>query len=116
MTSRDASDYYMNMARRWFTAGWPEISRLPMTCRRDGQNQWSPCRRRGPKRKIQEQQTGFPDLTTPIEDMFSANDKPWRDLYGPERIPAHTGPWDHWQRRRGAGLCRRTRQRQQATV
>jgi len=29
----------------------------------------------GPKRRIQERQAGFPDLTTSIEDMFSANYK-----------------------------------------
>jgi len=29
----------------------------------------------GPKRGIQERLAGFPDLTTSIEDMFSAGDK-----------------------------------------
>ena len=29
----------------------------------------------GPKRRIQERLAGFPDLTTTIEDMFSAHDK-----------------------------------------
>ncbi len=43
----------------------------------------------GPKRGIQERLAGFPDLTTSIEDMFSAGDKSRRGLLGAERIPAH---------------------------
>lgn len=40
----------------------------------------------GPKRRIQERLAGFPDLTTTIEDMFSAHDKiatrlVWRGTY-----------------------------------
>jgi predicted ester cyclase len=44
----------------------------------------------GPKRRIQERLAGFGDLTTTIEDMFSANDKIVTRLVG---RGTHTGSY-----------------------
>jgi hypothetical protein len=45
----------------------------------------------GLKGRIQERLAGFPDLTTTIEDMFSAHDKLQRGLFGAARLPVHMG-------------------------
>ena len=76
MASQVASDRYLDVTRQWFTAGWAENLVLAdalfsETLRTNGVLVGAP----GPKRRIQERLAGFPDLTTCIEDMFSANDK-----------------------------------------
>jgi hypothetical protein len=81
----------MNLARRWFTEGWGRNVELAgdlfsENVRTNGVLVGAA----GPKRRIQERLAGFPDLTTTIEDMFSAHDKVvtrlvWRGT--------HTGPY-----------------------
>ena len=92
MASQVASDRYLDVTRQWFTAGWAENLVLAdalfsETLRTNGVLVGVP----GPKRRIQERLAGFPDLTTRIEDMFSAIDKIVTRLAGGERKPAHTG-------------------------
>ena len=80
----------MNLARRRFTEGWGRNAELAddlfsENVRTNGVLVGAA----GPKRRIQERLAGFPDLTTTIEDMFSAHDKVvtrlvWRGT--------HTGP------------------------
>jgi hypothetical protein len=60
----------------------------------------------GPKRKIEERLAAFSDLTTTIEDMFSAHDKSRCGWPGAERIPADMGGQGYWQAGGGPRLCR----------
>lgn len=76
MTSQVAGDRYLDVGRQWFTEGW--AGNLALAAALSGET----IRTNGvlvgvagPKRRIQERLAGFPDLTTSIEDMFSANDK-----------------------------------------
>ena len=90
MADRADSERSMNLARRWFTEGWGRNVELAddlfsENVRTNGVLVGAA----GPKRRIQERLAGFPDLTTTIEDMFSAHDKVvtrlvWRGT--------HTGP------------------------
>ncbi len=45
----------------------------------------------GPKRRIQQRLAGFADLTTIIEDIFSAHERVVIRLVGVVPIPAHMG-------------------------
>ena len=91
MTDRADNERSINLARRWFTEGWAENVELAddlfsENVRTNGVLVGAA----GPKRRIQERLAAFPDLTTTIEDMFSAHDKVvtrlvWRGT--------HTGPY-----------------------
>jgi predicted ester cyclase len=66
----------MNMTRHWFTEGWAGNIALAddifsENVRTDGVAVGAAR----PGRRIQERLAGFPDLTTDIVDMFSADDK-----------------------------------------
>jgi len=92
MTDRADSERYMNRARRRFTEGW--AGNVALAGDLLGENVRTNgvlVGVAGPKRRIQERLAAFPDLTTTIEDMFSAHDKVVRGLFGAERIPAHMG-------------------------
>ena len=92
MADRADSERYMNMARRWFTEGWAgNIALADDLFSEDVRANGVLVGVAGPKRRIQERLAGFPDLTTTIEDMFSAHDKivtrlVWRGM--------HTGSYD----------------------
>src|SRR5271165_497889 len=97
----------MNMARRWLPRGGREMSRWPTTySARDVKTKGVLVGVAGPKRRIQERLADFPDLTTTIEDMFSAHDKIVTRLVWREPIPAHMGCQGNGQASVGPGLCR----------
>jgi predicted ester cyclase len=62
----ETSERYMQIARRWFTEGW--TGDLAMA---NGVHVGVA----GPVGRITERLTGFPDLSTSIEDMFVSGDK-----------------------------------------
>jgi predicted ester cyclase len=71
----ETSEQYMAIARGWFTEGW--TGNLAMAVA-------------GPVGRIRDRLTGFPDVTTSIQDMFVAGNKLavtliWRGT--------HTGPY-----------------------
>lgn len=75
MASQVASDRYLDVTRQWFTEAWAGNLALAdvlfsETRRTNGVLVGVP----GPKRGIQEQPAGLPDLTASIEDMFAAID------------------------------------------
>jgi predicted ester cyclase len=87
----ETSERYMAIARRWFTEGW--AGNLAMAedifsgeLRTNGVHVGVA----GPVARIRDRLTGFPDVTTSIEDMFVSGDKLavtllWRGT--------HTGPY-----------------------
>ncbi len=80
------------MARRWFTEDGTGIPRWPVICSvRPPEPMELLLAQQDRNARIQERLTGFPDLTAGIKDAFSADDKPSRDVYDAERIPAHAG-------------------------
>jgi steroid delta-isomerase-like uncharacterized protein len=88
---QDAMEQNMNVARRWFTEGWIRNVNL-------ADDIFSPelmtngvaVGVAGPKNRICERLTGFPDLVTSVEDMFAADDKvvTWLVWRG-----THSGPY-----------------------
>ena len=76
MADRTDSERHMNMARRWFTEGWTgNIALADDLLSEKVRTNGVLVGVAGPKRRTQERLAGFGDLTTTIEDMFSANDK-----------------------------------------
>jgi steroid delta-isomerase-like uncharacterized protein len=76
MAGRAEGESYMNMARRWFTEGWAgNIALADDIFSENVRTNGVVVGVAGPKRRIQERLAGFPDLTTDIVDMFSADDK-----------------------------------------
>ena len=83
----DASERYVQIARRWFTDGW----RGDLAMAGDifsGELRTNGVRVgiAGPVGRIRDRLTGFPDLTTTIEDIFAAGDKlavtlVWRGIH-----------------------------------
>lgn len=72
----ETSERYMQIARQWFTEGW--TGNLAMAgdifsdeLRTNGVHVGVA----GPVGRIRDRLTGFPDLTTSIEDMFVSGDK-----------------------------------------
>lgn len=79
MTGRADSESYMNMPRRWFTKGWAgNVALADDIFSGNVRTNGVAVGVAGPKRRIQERLAGFPDLTTDIVDMFSADDKSLR--------------------------------------
>jgi predicted ester cyclase len=73
---QETSEQYMAVARRWFTDGW--TGSLAMAgdifsgeLRTNGVHVGVA----GPVARIRDRLTGFPDLTTSIQDMFVSGDK-----------------------------------------
>jgi predicted ester cyclase len=72
----DASEQYLQMARRWFTERWTgklalADSIFSENVRTNGVHVGVP----GPVGRISDRLTAFPDLTTSIEDIFVSGDK-----------------------------------------
>jgi predicted ester cyclase len=88
---REASERYMEIARRWFTAGWTgDLAIAEGIFSADLRTNGVHVGMAGPVGRIRERLTGFPDLTTSIQDMFVSGDKLavtllWRGT--------HTGPY-----------------------
>jgi predicted ester cyclase len=76
MTGQVDSERNLNMARRWFTEGWAgNIALADDIFSESVRTNGVAVGVAGPKRRIQERLTGFPDLSVDIADMFSARDK-----------------------------------------
>jgi steroid delta-isomerase-like uncharacterized protein len=76
MTGQVDSERNLNIARRWFTEGWAgNIALADDIFSESVRTNGVAVGVAGPKRRIQERLTGFPDLSVDIEDMFSARDK-----------------------------------------
>lgn len=91
MTSQADSECYLNMTRRWFTEGWAEnIALADGIFSENVRTNGVIVGAAGPKRRIQERLVGFPDLSTDIVDMFSADDKIVTRLVC---RGTHTGPY-----------------------
>ncbi len=65
----------MNMARRWFTEGGGNVALADDLFSENVGTNGVLVGATGPKHGIRERLAGFPDLTTTIEDIFSAHDK-----------------------------------------
>jgi predicted ester cyclase len=87
----ETSEQYMQIARRWFTEGWRgDLAMADGIFSEDLRTNGVHVGVAGPVGRIRERLTGFPDLTTSIEDMFVSGDKLavtliWRGT--------HTGPY-----------------------
>jgi len=87
----DTSERYMQMARRWFTKGWRgDLAMVDGIFSDDLRTNGVHVGVAGPVGRIRDRLTGFPDVTTSIQDMFVSGDKLavtliWRGT--------HTGPY-----------------------
>jgi len=87
----DASERYMQVARRWFTEGWTgDLAMAEVIFSEDVRTNGVRVGVAGPVGRIRDRLAGFPDLTTSIQDMFVSGDKLavtliWRGT--------HTGPY-----------------------
>jgi predicted ester cyclase len=87
----ETSERYMQIARRWFTDGWTgDLAMADDIFGEDLRTNGVHVGVAGPVGRITERLTGFPDLSTSIEDMFVSGDKLavtliWRGT--------HTGPY-----------------------
>jgi predicted ester cyclase len=77
MTSEDQdTGAHLDLAHRWFTDGWAgQVGLADDIFSPDLRTNGVAVGVDGPKGRILERLTGFPDLTTTIEDMFAAGDK-----------------------------------------
>jgi predicted ester cyclase len=76
MTGQVDSERNLDMARRWFTEGWAgNVALADDILSQSVRTNGVAVGVAGPKRRIWERLTGFPDLSADIEDMFSAHDK-----------------------------------------
>jgi predicted ester cyclase len=87
----ETSEQYMQIARRWFTEGWAGNLAIAGDIF-SGELRTNGVRVgvAGPVGRIRDRLTGFPDVTTSIQDMFVSGDKlavtlVWRGT--------HTGPY-----------------------
>jgi steroid delta-isomerase-like uncharacterized protein len=72
----DTSERYMAMARRWFTEGWTgNLAMADDIFSEDVRTNGVHVGVAGPVGRIRDRLTGFPDLTTDVQDMFVAGDK-----------------------------------------
>jgi predicted ester cyclase len=87
----ETSERYMATARRWFTEGWTgSLAMADDIFSGDVRTNGVRVGVAGPVGRIRDRLTGFPDLTTSIQDMFVSGDKLavtliWRGT--------HTGPY-----------------------
>jgi predicted ester cyclase len=72
----ETSQQYMELARRWFTEGWTgNLALADGIFSEDVRTNGIHVGVAGPVGRIRDRLTGFPDLTTSIEDMFVSGDK-----------------------------------------
>jgi predicted ester cyclase len=87
----ETGEWYMVIARRWFTEGWAgNLAMADDIFSEDLRTNGVHVGVAGPVGRIRDRLTGFPDVTTSIEDMFVSGDKLavtllWRGT--------HTGPY-----------------------
>ncbi len=87
----ETSERYMQIARRWFTEGWTgNLAMADDIFSEDVRTNGFHVGVAGPVGRIRDRLTGFPDLTTSIQDMFVSGEKLaviliWRGT--------HTGPY-----------------------
>jgi predicted ester cyclase len=85
------SEQHMQIARRWFTEGWTgDLAMASSIFSDELRTNGTHAGVAGPIGRIRDRLTGFPDLTTSIEEMFVSGDKlavtlMWRGT--------HTGPY-----------------------
>jgi predicted ester cyclase len=89
--AEETAERYLGIARRWFTEGWTgNLAMAEEIFSEDLTNNGVRVGVAGPVGRIRERLSGFPDLTTTIQDMFVSGDKLavtliWRGT--------HTGPY-----------------------
>ena len=72
----ETSQRYLAIARRWFTEGWTgNLALADGLFSEDLRTNGVHVGVAGPVGRIRERLTGFPDLTTSIQDMFVSGDK-----------------------------------------
>jgi predicted ester cyclase len=72
----ETSEKYLAIARRWFTEGWQgELALAGEVFSEDLRTNGVQVGVAGPVGRIRDRLTGFPDLSTSIEDMFVSGDK-----------------------------------------
>jgi predicted ester cyclase len=87
----ETSERYMRIARQWFTEGWTgSLAMADDIFSEDLRTNGVHVGVAGPAGRIRERLTGFPDLTTSIQDLVVSGDKLavsliWRGT--------HTGPY-----------------------
>ncbi len=87
----ETGEQHQAIARRWFTDGWKgDLAMADDIFSEDLRTNGVHVGVAGPVGRIRERLTGFPDVTTSIEDMFVSGDKLavtliWRGT--------HTGPY-----------------------
>jgi predicted ester cyclase len=87
----ETSEQYMAIARRWFTEGWKgDLAMADGIFSEEVRTNGVQVGVAGPVGRIRDRLTGFPDLTTSIQDVFVSGDKLavtliWRGT--------HTGPY-----------------------
>ena len=87
----ETSERYMAIARRWFTEGWAgNLAMASDIFSEELRTNGVHVGVAGPAGRIRDRLTGFPDVTTSIEDMFVSGSKLavtllWRGT--------HTGPY-----------------------
>ncbi len=87
----ETSERYMAIAQRWFTEGWTgNLAMASDIFSEELRTNGVHVGVAGPVGRIRDRLTGFPDVTTSIQDMFVAGDKlavtlMWRGT--------HTGPY-----------------------
>jgi len=90
-TMAETSERYLRIARRWFTEGWTgNLAMADEIFSADLTTNGVRVGVAGPVGRIRDRLTGFPDLSTTIQDMFVSADKLavsliWRGT--------HTGPY-----------------------
>jgi SnoaL-like polyketide cyclase len=86
-TGTEAGERYHRMARRWFTAGWTgDLAQAEEIFSEDLTTNGVRVGVAGPVGRIRDRLTGFPDLTTSIQDIFVSGDK--QIGYLPESVRA----------------------------
>ena len=72
----ETSGRYMQIARKWFTEGWTgDLAMADDIFSEELRTNGVHVGVAGPVGRIRDRLTGFPDLTTSIEDMFVSGDK-----------------------------------------
>ena len=72
----ETRERYMQIARRWFTEGWAgNLAMADGIFSEDLRTNGVRLGVAGPVGRIRDRLTGFPDLTTSIQDMFVSGDK-----------------------------------------
>jgi len=72
----ETSERYLQIARRWFTEGWRgDLAMADDIFSEEVRTNGVHVGVAGPVGRIRDRLTGFPDLTTSIEDMFVSGNK-----------------------------------------